>query len=176
MRARQPPSGDTRSPTLAPHGPTAATTERVLLCFGAQIHGTRWTQLGTTEPPRAGISRGSPTRMRGRCGGPIYGIDEPTIDHVAYAPDLSSQEVIGLSRFDDDGRALSDHFGVVPGSLVRHAVARAISLASPLRPILVCGASRSARAPWPRCRAASGQICRRAQSPTCRRRRARRRG
>lgn len=45
--------------------------------------------------------------------GPISGIDEPTIDHVAHTPDLAPSEVIGLSRFDDDGRALSDHFGVV---------------------------------------------------------------
>lgn len=46
-------------------------------------------------------------------GGPISGIDAPTIDHVAHTPDLESNEVIGLSRFSDDGRALSDHFGVV---------------------------------------------------------------
>lgn len=45
--------------------------------------------------------------------GPISGSDEPTIDHVAHTPDLAAQKVIGLSRFDDDGRALSDHFGVV---------------------------------------------------------------
>ena len=46
-------------------------------------------------------------------GGSIGGIGEPTIDHVALTPDLAPREVIGLSRFDDDGRALSDHFGVV---------------------------------------------------------------
>jgi endonuclease/exonuclease/phosphatase family metal-dependent hydrolase len=45
--------------------------------------------------------------------GPITGIEEPTIDHIAYTPDLAPQEVLGLSRFDDEGRALSDHFGVV---------------------------------------------------------------
>ena len=45
--------------------------------------------------------------------GPISGIDKPTIDHVAHTSDLAPQEVIGLSRFDDEGRALSDHFGVV---------------------------------------------------------------
>lgn len=46
-------------------------------------------------------------------GGPIIGIDKPTIDHVAHTPDLAPQAVLGLSRFDDDGRTLSDHFGVV---------------------------------------------------------------
>lgn len=46
-------------------------------------------------------------------GGPISGIDKPTIDHVACTPDLMSKEVRGLSRFDDDGRPLSDHFGIV---------------------------------------------------------------
>ncbi len=46
-------------------------------------------------------------------GGLIAGIDEPTIDHVAHTSDLAPQDVIGLSRFDDDGRALSDHFGVL---------------------------------------------------------------
>jgi hypothetical protein len=46
-------------------------------------------------------------------GGAINGIDEPTIDNVAHTPDLAPSEVIGLSRFDDDGRALSDHFGVL---------------------------------------------------------------
>lgn len=51
--------------------------------------------------------------LRVATGGPISGIEEPTIDHVAHTPDLAPQEVIGLSRFDDDGRALSDHFGVV---------------------------------------------------------------
>jgi hypothetical protein len=45
--------------------------------------------------------------------GPISGIDKPTIDHVTYTSDLAPNEVRGLSRFDDDGRALSDHFGVV---------------------------------------------------------------
>jgi endonuclease/exonuclease/phosphatase family metal-dependent hydrolase len=45
--------------------------------------------------------------------GPIIGIDKPTIDHVAHTPDLAPQAVLGLSRFDDDGCALSDHFGVV---------------------------------------------------------------
>lgn len=51
--------------------------------------------------------------LRVATGGPISGIDKPTIDHVAATPNLASQEVVGLSRFDDDGRALSDHFGVV---------------------------------------------------------------
>lgn len=51
--------------------------------------------------------------LRVATGGPISGIDNPTVDHVAHTPDLAPQEVIGLSRFDDDGRALSDHFGVV---------------------------------------------------------------
>lgn len=46
-------------------------------------------------------------------GGPIAGIEEPTIDHVAHTPDLATREVRGLSRFDVDGRALSDHFGIV---------------------------------------------------------------
>ncbi len=46
-------------------------------------------------------------------GGHIADIDEPTIDHVAHTPDLAPQKVIGLSRFDDDGSALSDHFGVL---------------------------------------------------------------
>ena len=51
--------------------------------------------------------------LRVATGGPISGIDKPTIDHVAHTPNLAPQEVLGLSRFDDDGRALSDHFGVV---------------------------------------------------------------
>ena len=51
--------------------------------------------------------------LRVATGGSIIGIEEPTIDHVAHTPDLAPQEVLGLSRFDDDGRALSDHFGVV---------------------------------------------------------------
>jgi hypothetical protein len=46
-------------------------------------------------------------------GGPISGIDKPTIDHIAHTPDLAPQELNGLSRFGDDGCALSDHFGVV---------------------------------------------------------------
>lgn len=51
--------------------------------------------------------------LRVATGGPITGIDEPTIDHIAHTPDLARQEVVGLSRFGDDGRALSDHFGVI---------------------------------------------------------------
>lgn len=51
--------------------------------------------------------------MRVATGGPITGTDKPTIDHVAHTSDLAPQEVSGLSRFDDDGRALSDHFGVL---------------------------------------------------------------
>ena len=51
--------------------------------------------------------------LRVATGGPISGIDEPTIDHVAHTPDLVPQEVLGLSRFGDDGRALSDHFGAI---------------------------------------------------------------
>lgn len=46
-------------------------------------------------------------------GGPISGIGKPTIDHVAHTADLAPQDVVGLSPFDDQGRALSDHFGVV---------------------------------------------------------------
>lgn len=46
-------------------------------------------------------------------GGPITGIEKPTIDHVAHTSDLTTREVRGLSRFDEDGRALSDHFGIV---------------------------------------------------------------
>ena len=46
-------------------------------------------------------------------GGQISGIDKPTIDHVAHTPDLAPRQLFGLSRFDDDCRALSDHFGVV---------------------------------------------------------------
>jgi endonuclease/exonuclease/phosphatase family metal-dependent hydrolase len=45
-------------------------------------------------------------------GGLIAGINGPTIDHLAHSPDLRASEVLGLSRFDAEGRALSDHFGV----------------------------------------------------------------
>lgn len=45
--------------------------------------------------------------------GPIREIDEPTIDHVVHSADLAPRALRGLSRFDDDGRALSDHFGIV---------------------------------------------------------------
>jgi len=51
--------------------------------------------------------------LRVATSGPIIGINEPTIDHIAHTADLMPQEVVGLSRFDNDGRALSDHFGVV---------------------------------------------------------------
>lgn len=51
--------------------------------------------------------------LRFATAGPIAGIGEPTIDHVVHSHDLTSQEVRGLSRFGEDGRALSDHFGIV---------------------------------------------------------------
>lgn len=51
--------------------------------------------------------------LRVATDGPISEIGEPTIDHVAHSSDLAAREVRGLSRFGDDGRALSDHFGIV---------------------------------------------------------------
>lgn len=44
--------------------------------------------------------------------GPIDGVGEPSVDHVAHTAEWAPRRVIGLSRFDGDGRALSDHFGV----------------------------------------------------------------
>lgn len=51
--------------------------------------------------------------LRVATDGPICEIDEPTIDHIVHSANLAPQALRGLSRFDDDGRALSDHFGVV---------------------------------------------------------------
>lgn len=45
--------------------------------------------------------------------GIIAGVGEPTIDHVACSRGLAAMEVRGVSRFAEDGSALSDHFGVV---------------------------------------------------------------
>ena len=45
--------------------------------------------------------------------GVIAGVGEPTIDHVACSRGLRAAEVRGVSRFAEDGSALSDHFGVV---------------------------------------------------------------
>lgn len=45
--------------------------------------------------------------------GDIAPMDEPTIDHVAVRKLLRAKNVRGLSRLDDAGKALSDHFGVV---------------------------------------------------------------
>lgn len=44
--------------------------------------------------------------------GPIDGVGEPSVDHIAHTREWVPQRVTGLSRFDGDGRALSDHFGV----------------------------------------------------------------
>ena len=44
--------------------------------------------------------------------GIVPGIGEPTIDHLACTDDLALEQIEGLSRFADDGSALSDHFGL----------------------------------------------------------------
>jgi endonuclease/exonuclease/phosphatase family metal-dependent hydrolase len=44
--------------------------------------------------------------------GDLPDIGEPSIDHIAVTRELRSKTVLGLSRFDDRGQLLSDHFGV----------------------------------------------------------------
>lgn len=45
--------------------------------------------------------------------GLIAGVGEPTLDHMACSRGLRAAAVRGVSRFGEDGAALSDHFGVV---------------------------------------------------------------
>jgi exonuclease III len=44
--------------------------------------------------------------------GAIPGMFEATIDHIAHSPDLASDAVFGISNIAEDGKRLSDHFGV----------------------------------------------------------------
>lgn len=46
-------------------------------------------------------------------GGVIDGVGRPTIDHVALSPQLLAQSTSGIDEHDENGRKLSDHFGLV---------------------------------------------------------------
>lgn len=45
--------------------------------------------------------------------GTIEPVGEQTVDHIAVSPHLRADAVRSLDRYTDDGRALSDHFGVL---------------------------------------------------------------
>lgn len=45
--------------------------------------------------------------------GTIEPVGEQTVDHVAVSPHLRADAISSLDRYTDDGRALSDHFGVL---------------------------------------------------------------
>jgi len=44
--------------------------------------------------------------------GDVPAIGEPSIDHIAVTRELRAKQVVGLPRFDAEGKPLSDHFGV----------------------------------------------------------------
>jgi endonuclease/exonuclease/phosphatase family metal-dependent hydrolase len=44
--------------------------------------------------------------------GDVPGIGEPSIDHIAVTRELRAKKVLGLARFDAEGKPMSDHFGV----------------------------------------------------------------
>lgn len=44
--------------------------------------------------------------------GIIDSINRPTVDHVALSQNLKAQSITGIDEFDDNGRKLSDHFGL----------------------------------------------------------------
>ena len=46
-------------------------------------------------------------------GGEVPGLDSQVIDHLAYGPSLKALGVQGLSRYDESGKRLSDHDGVM---------------------------------------------------------------
>lgn len=44
--------------------------------------------------------------------GDLPEIGEPSVDHIAVTREFRAKRILGLPRFDAEGKALSDHFGV----------------------------------------------------------------
>jgi endonuclease/exonuclease/phosphatase family metal-dependent hydrolase len=44
--------------------------------------------------------------------GVIHGVDRPTVDHIALSANLRPLSIVGIDEHDDNGRKLSDHFGL----------------------------------------------------------------
>jgi endonuclease/exonuclease/phosphatase family metal-dependent hydrolase len=51
-------------------------------------------------------------KLRIVTAGPLPPLAVPVIDHVALSPDLAGAAVVALDNRADDGRLVSDHFGV----------------------------------------------------------------